>query len=128
VAIIGFLDYVTGPELAFSIFYLFPVTVATLGMRKLDTFLICILSAITWLWADVAWGSHYSHWIIPHWNASVLLGFFLLHATLLGTLLRSFEAEKDLARRDPLTGQRIGGTSRRMSPERSPGLAGPCGP
>jgi GGDEF domain-containing protein len=103
-AFLGITDYLTGPQLSFSIFYLIPVSLTTLRLKRLDASLVALASAITWLWADLASGDQYSHGMIPYWNASVRLGYFLLHATLLDILLHKPDLQKDLARRDPLTG------------------------
>ena len=102
--VLGVMDYVTGPELFFSIFYLIPVTLVTLGRRWPDIVVVSLASAVSWFWADAASGSHYSHWLISYWNSAVHLGFFALHAVLLNILLGRIDVEKDLARRDPLTG------------------------
>jgi hypothetical protein len=57
---IGYLDYVTGPELGFSFFYLVPVSLAawTVGMAAGIATAACCTAA--WLFADVAAGSLYS--------------------------------------------------------------------
>jgi hypothetical protein len=56
VVFLGVTDYLTGPELSFSIFYLIPISLATLAAGKIPGFLISLVSAIVWLIADIASG------------------------------------------------------------------------
>ena len=76
--LIGLVDYLTGTEIALSIFYLLPVSLATWR----GGFVIGILTALTcaavWMAAEVLGGHHYSHVAILCWNAGVRLGFFLI--------------------------------------------------
>jgi hypothetical protein len=104
VAFLGFTDYVTGEELAFSIFYLVPISIACLLARPLVGVLVSFVSAATWLWADLAAGHVYSRWLIPYWNAATRLGYFLLHTLMLGLLLAFIRGARDLALKDALTG------------------------
>lgn len=78
VAALGVVDYLTGSELSFSIFYLLPVSLAAWFVGKRAGVLISALSALAWFIADVTGGRVYSHPAIPEWNALVRLGFFLI--------------------------------------------------
>ncbi len=103
--LLGVLDFWTGPELAFSIFYLVPIVLAVwFGGGKSPGVALSLVSALVWLWADVASGQTYSHTLIPFWNCSVRLGFFLIFTVLLDRQKRLLAEEKLLARTDPLTG------------------------
>jgi signal transduction histidine kinase len=77
VMLLGLLDYVTGPELSFSVFYLLPISVVTWFTDRRTGVLLAIMAAITWLAADLASGATYSNPAIPYWNAGVRLAFFL---------------------------------------------------
>lgn len=104
--LIGFLgvtDYLTGAELSFSIFYLIPVTIATLRLGLGWGLGIAGVSAAVWLLADLTAGQAYSHWLIPYWNATVRLGYFSLHGYLLSRLTLKLETEERRALYDPLT-------------------------
>jgi len=103
VIFLGITDYLTGPELSFSIFYLIPISLATLAAGKYPGFLISLTCAVVWLLADIVSGGHYSQILIPYWNAVVRLGYFCLHTYLLSVLLKTIEREKAMALRDPLT-------------------------
>jgi diguanylate cyclase (GGDEF)-like protein len=104
VALVGLIDYMTGYELSFSVFYLGPVALATwYGSRRLG-FLISVLSSAVWLAVDLSDGHVYSHEAIAIWNGLVRLAFFLIIARLLGTLRRRLAEERLLANTDGLTG------------------------
>jgi diguanylate cyclase (GGDEF)-like protein len=101
---VGVLDFLTGYELAFSLFYLFPVSLlAWLVSQRLGV-LASFVSACVWLTADVAAGSSYSHPFIYAWNTLIRLSIFVITALLLATIKRTLKIEKNLARTDYLTG------------------------
>jgi diguanylate cyclase (GGDEF)-like protein len=101
---VGILDFLTGYELAFSLFYLIPVSlVAWLASQRLGI-LTSLVSAIVWLTADVAAGSSYSQPFIYAWNTLIRLSFFIITVLLLSTLRKALEREKESARTDYLTG------------------------
>lgn len=101
---IGFLDYKTGKEISFSVFYLFPVSFATWRIGKWMGVLFCFLGATVWFFADITNGHVYSHIAIPYWNAFVRLCFFLIVSNLLIMLKTSLVHESELSRTDSLTG------------------------
>lgn len=104
VPLIGFLDYLTGQEIAFSIFYLVPVSlVAWLAGRAAGS-VASVLAALTCLFAELASGHTHSRPGIFLWNAFILLVFFVVVALLLAALRRSLEHERELVRVDNLTG------------------------
>ena len=104
VGLIGFIDYITGKEIAFSLFYLLPVAYITWYNNKLHGIIISILSAVIWSYADIAGGNTFSHPLIPYWNAIVRLSFFLIVTLLLSTLKNLYNFEKNISRIDHLTG------------------------
>jgi diguanylate cyclase (GGDEF)-like protein len=104
VAGIGAIDFVTGYELSFSIFYLIPAAIASwYGGRQLGV-PICLVAASTWLLVDLTSGHEYSQIAIPIWNAVVRLGFFVIVGDLLCRLRHALEIQASLARHDSLTG------------------------
>jgi diguanylate cyclase (GGDEF)-like protein len=101
---IGAIDYLTGYEIAFSLFYLFPVCLLTwFGGRGLG-FAASIASAMVWLLADVQSGHSYASPLILYWNSIIRLSFFIIVTLLLSALKTAHEHEKELARADNLTG------------------------
>lgn len=63
-----------------------------------------MLSAIVWLLADFGSGHVYSNPLIPYWNMSVRLGFFVIITLILSELRIRLDREAELARRDFVTG------------------------
>ena len=104
VLLLGLIDVLTGPEISFSVFYLFPILVATWLIGRWAGAFTSVLSAITWRLADSLAGQTYSHPLIPYWNMLVRLGFFLVITFLLSELQVRLRREMDSARIDPLTG------------------------
>lgn len=104
VLLVGCIDYITGTEISFSIFYLFPVTLVTWFVSMRAGILIAVASALSWILADLLSGHLYSHHAIPYWNMSVRLGFFLIVLGTLSRLKAAYEREKELSGIDPLTG------------------------
>ena len=100
---IGFADFETGSELAFSLFYLIPIVLVTWFAGKKIGLVISISSALTWFAADALTGQAYSQPIIRYWNATVRLGFFII-VTLLLPALKELGRAREMARIDYLTG------------------------
>jgi light-regulated signal transduction histidine kinase (bacteriophytochrome) len=96
--IIGIADYLTGTEISLSIFYLFPVALATWFVNKRIGILFSIIGAAIWFVADVTMDYSYSHFLTHIWNTFVRLGFFLIVSYLLSKLKISFMNEKRLNR------------------------------
>jgi diguanylate cyclase (GGDEF)-like protein len=101
--LIGFFDYITGVEISFSILYLGPILLITWKIGRKAGILMSIFGAIIWFISDNA-EAHYSHFLIPYWNALVRGGFFLITSIMLSRLKSDLEKEKELGRIDPLTG------------------------
>ena len=99
----GIIDYLTGPELALSIFYLLPVMLVAWLVNRRFAVYVSILGAIVWLLADVLSREGYVPpsipWI-PYWNAVVRLGFFLIVTYILSEL-RQF-TDREAKGREPI--------------------------
>lgn len=103
-ASVGALDYLTGYEISFSIFYLLPIALVTCYTPQWVGYFSCGLSAAVWLLVDHTSGHTYSNELIPFWNTGVRLGFFLVTSHLLIQLKTSLRYEQALAKTDGLTG------------------------
>lgn len=104
VAFVSVLDYATGYELTFALFYMIPVFIGTWYGRAPIGVLACITAGLAWLAVDLSAAYHYSHSAIVYWNAAVRLSTFSVLAYLLEYLHRSLETQAMLAERDGLTG------------------------
>lgn len=104
VGAVGYVDYATGYEVAFSLFYVLPIALVTwFGGRWAGVALACV-SAAMWLVADQAAGNRHSHPLIPVWNSGIRLAFFIIITALLTALRNAMRREQALARTDSLTG------------------------
>jgi len=99
IGIIGSIDYLTGYEFAFSVFYVLPIFMVTWFTNQRFGLVISVVSAIVWLVADVSTGQTYSSPFIPLWNSFIRFAFFIIITILLSSLKSSLE----LAHTDHLT-------------------------
>ncbi len=67
-ALIGFVDYVTGYKISFFIFYLIPIVFAWRYVGFSFAITTSILSAIVWVVSNMMAGLVYSNYFIPIWN------------------------------------------------------------
>jgi len=102
-ALVAYLDYITGVELSLSFFYVIPISLLSWAISERFGVVIAFLSAGIWLMVDILAGAQYSNMIIHLWNAVIRLGFFLLPVFTI-RLRRAMESERELARTDFLTG------------------------
>jgi hypothetical protein len=73
----GLVDWLTGYELNFFVFYFLPVSMGALYFGYLGAISLSILSAGVWFGADVLTGHTYSSDIYAVWNTLVRLVSFL---------------------------------------------------
>jgi GGDEF domain-containing protein len=104
VAVIGYIDHLTGVEISFSIFYLLPVAFAFWQGGLWPGAATAAAGAAAWLIADLSAGHQYTHALIPYWNALMRGLIFFTVGMLLVRLKRALERETHLATRDALTG------------------------
>jgi len=98
-AIIGLLDYLTGPELQFALFYLIPIALAAWTGGRWVGLMVAACATAVWVTADVLL-PHYSHPAIPVWNGGVRLGFFVIFSLLLSAVRsRHDELERAVRKR-----------------------------
>jgi diguanylate cyclase (GGDEF)-like protein len=103
ICIIGLIDYLTGYELAFSFFYVLPISLATLVLGQGYGYAASTMSAVLWLAADILSGQHYSSLFVPIWNISIRFAFFIIITYLLSMLNNTIRRERELSRIDHLT-------------------------
>src|SRR5438552_5852304 len=103
VCMVGYVDYVTGYEIAFSLFYLVPIVLVSwcTGWRLgAVTAVVCVE---VWLMTDRLSGVVYSNQFIPVWNTLIRLTFFLI--TVLSLIQKkALDLERSFARTDYCTG------------------------
>jgi diguanylate cyclase (GGDEF)-like protein len=103
VSVIGVFRYLSGPELALSLFYLFPIALATWHAGRWAGISISVASTMSWLAADLLMLNSFSNALIPYLNETFRLIVFLIIVHTIFGLKTALEKHKELARTDPLT-------------------------
>jgi diguanylate cyclase (GGDEF)-like protein len=104
IAIVGYVDYVTGREVSFAIFYLIPIGLITWYTGRQPGVLASVASALTWFFDEYTGTDLSQYPAVPYWNAVGMLGFFLVVTYILAELKDAMRKEKKMARTDYLTG------------------------
>ncbi len=104
VAGIGVVDYATGPEWSWLVFYLAPIAAVTWFGGKARGCAVAALSALVWVLADLIAGHPESSWTIRLWNGFIGTAFFITVPLVLAALRDALVREQSLARTDALTG------------------------
>ena len=100
VAVVGWIDYVTGVELSISLLYLVPIALGTLIAGRAIGYTVALASAGVWLGSDLLAHHVYGHWFFPMWNTFMLAGSFLVVTALLASLREANAGlEQTVARR-----------------------------
>lgn len=100
----GIIDWLTGSELSFAVFYLVPVSVAAWYGGAVTTYGLALAATGMWLLVEYATDRAYSAQWILYWNSAVRLVFFCVVAFLVRQLHSHVELQQRLARTDHLTG------------------------
>jgi signal transduction histidine kinase len=90
--VVGLVDYLTGFNISFSVFYLLAIGFAVWFVNRGFGFFISVLSIVSWLIGDFAAGARFPDIFVPVWNALILLAFYFIVVWLLDRL-RSFNRE-----------------------------------
>src|ERR1700722_16289997 len=93
---VGFVDYLTGYETFFFIFYLLAVFLAVWFVSVSFGVLISALSVTMWVSTNIAAGERYSSFFVPVWNAMIMFAFYLV---VVGLLARLRTLHKELEER-----------------------------
>jgi len=101
---LGILDYYTGYEFSFTVFYLVPIIICAYFTNNYYSFLISLVSALAWYFADSHSGFLYANKIIPVINSFLKFIIFLLVSYSFIKIKKLLEMEKELSRIDSLTG------------------------
>ncbi len=102
--LIGFIRYLTGPDLALSLFFLFPIFAATWFAGCWAGVLMSFVSALSWLAADILLLTPFKQPYLPILNETFRLIVFLIVTFMLTGFRRALNRQKDLAMTDYLTG------------------------
>ena len=103
VLLVGILNHIAGPELSSTVFYLIPIALVTWFTKRSIGLILSMLSALTWLIADLSSGATYSYLDIPYWNGVARLSSFFILVFILSALKGTLKQEKEFSRIDFLT-------------------------
>jgi signal transduction histidine kinase len=90
VILVGVIDYLTGYEISFSIFYLAGIALATWYAGRRFAWVVSTLSVVSWLVGDLAAGATYANHFVPIWNVMIALVGYLVVVEALANL-RAFQ-------------------------------------
>jgi signal transduction histidine kinase len=94
IAVVGVLDYLTGPQLSLSLLYLMPIGLVTWNLGRRWGAVAVVVSTIAGLVSDVLSSpSTTTNDPVPYWNGIVRFAFFLAAAMLLDTLRSIIDAQ-----------------------------------
>ncbi len=101
---IGALDFVTGFDLSFGLFYTAPIILLSWYVSRPAAILGALLSAIIWYFANSIAAPAPIRQPVLLWNTAIRFGFFVAIAYPLIALREAYTRERESARTDPLTG------------------------
>ncbi|MGH8165953.1 MAG: GGDEF domain-containing protein [Woeseiaceae bacterium] len=104
ILLLGIIDHLSGYELSVAVFYLIPISIAAWYGNRNMGFIVCGMSAITWLLVEQTTRMPYSHEWILFWNSGGRFAFFIVVAYLIAELRSQLNRHQQLARTDNLTG------------------------
>lgn len=104
VALLGWLDYLSGFEASFSFFYLIPIFLSALYTNVRFSLMITAVSILAWAFSNILAGQTHSSALILYWNALIRLGTFSMIALLVNELKFVITREQTISRTDFLTG------------------------
>jgi ribosomal protein S27AE len=93
---IGWIDYVTGYEFGFFIFYFIPVSIAAWFVGRRSGLFMATASAVTWYLSDLYTGHPYSNAYFIYWEMFMRLVSFLTTALTISRIRELVESERRL--------------------------------
>jgi len=98
--VFGWIDYISGYEMGFFVFYSLPVGLAAWHLGRGPGILIALASSLTWWSADRLAGQRYSSTFMLCWNSAVHFSSFIINAVTIAKIKASLDQrhqlEKDL--------------------------------
>ena len=93
-AVLGWVDYATGKELGFFVFYSAPVGIAAWYLGRWPAVLVSLAASITWWLADRTAGERYSSQFYFYWNEAIRFGCFVVNAVSIAKVRDALGARK----------------------------------
>lgn len=95
-ATLGWLDYLTGYELGFFVFYSVPVGLAAWYAGRWPAVLTAFAASMTWWLADRSNGVNYSSRFYFYWNFSIHFLAFVINAVTIAKIKRDIDERHQL--------------------------------
>jgi signal transduction histidine kinase len=83
---IGLADYSAGKDVSLSIIYVIPIWIAAWYVGAVYAFLLSLLSVVLWIFGDIEAGMSFNSFVIPVWNGTIRLVFYVFLIVLLQRL------------------------------------------
>ena len=94
---LGWLDYVTGYELSFFVFYSAPIGFAAWYSGRIPAIIVALGATVAWLLADYFGGVKYSTNLLYYWNSIVHFGAFIINAITIARIKIDIDHRHELA-------------------------------
>jgi K+-sensing histidine kinase KdpD len=94
--LIGWIDYITGYEFGFFIFYFIPVSIAAWFVGRRSGLFMACASALTWYLSDLYTDHPYSHSYFIYWEMFMRLVSFLTTALTISRIRELVDNERRL--------------------------------
>jgi diguanylate cyclase (GGDEF)-like protein len=98
------LDYFSGYQVAFSVFYLIPVSIVAYVFGRTQGLLISLFCAVVWQYTNYISGETFSTPWHGLWNITTRFGFYAFTTVVLCDLHSALRKEEQLSQTDSLTG------------------------
>jgi diguanylate cyclase (GGDEF)-like protein len=104
ILLVGYINFVTGHELAFSVFYIIPVAFTAWRNGSKMAFAASLLCGVTDLTSFISSDEEYQSVLIPAWGSTVHVIFLFLISGLIVKVNNQMMLIQSMTRTDPLTG------------------------
>ena len=94
---LGYLDYATGYEMSFLVFYSVPVGVAAWWAGRWPAIGVALGATVSWLLADYFSGSKYSAPFFYYWNSAIHFAAFIINAVTIAKIKSELDHRHVLA-------------------------------
>jgi signal transduction histidine kinase len=83
VFVVGIADYASGTDITLSVIYAVPILMAAWYVNAAYGASLAVLSVVIWMISDATLGIRYSNMVVPAWNATIRLVFYIFVIMLL---------------------------------------------
>jgi len=95
--LLGWVDYVTGYELGFFVFYSAPVGIAAWNLGRWPAVGISLMASLAWALADSYGGAKYSTRFALYWNNGIHFSSFIINAVAIARIKAELDRRHQLA-------------------------------